>query len=78
MSNPTVVKELKRVLTKHRRPKCIQVFFSPEWERMDAPHCIYIDNPKWQDDGSGGGAIIGDGPMAYDPYQIAGWRVTKK
>jgi len=79
MSNSTVVKELKRALTKRRRPKCIQVFFAQDWELFGSgPHCLYIDRPKWKDDGLGGGAIIGNGPMAYDPYEFAGWRVVEE
>ncbi len=81
MGNSTVVQELKRALRAISPPAKIQVFF-PMVKSLSndacGPHCLYIDHPAWQSDGQGGGAIIGDGPMSYDPYAFAGWRVVKE
>jgi len=77
MANYTVVKELERALKGKNTPKRIQVFFYSDNSSFGpGKQCLYIDNPAWLDDGEGGGAVIGAGPMSYDPYEIAGWRIA--
>jgi len=77
MANYTVVKELERALKGKNAPKRIQVFFYGDNSSFGVGKpCLYIDNPAWLDDGEGGGAVIGTGPMSYDPYEIAGWRTV--